>query len=1008
MKQQIHLFTFGIAFLGVVNAASATCPEGTERPCIINGKPGTRTCGHLGWGPCVPIEEGSSPTPTPGTVECCPSIDVGPTTLNFSLPLDLDQSVSGRILSLAVSADPAPGCYNPDGCTVVRHPGSPMARLYAGTYAGVWRSDDEGRTWRQLTRPQPTQGQTNVPRALLVPNVYSVAVSPTNRDIVLAATAGDTRNVPQNGIYRSTDGGNTWSLHRFQCSDGGPVGQIVFAPDSGNVVYAAAGCAVAISTDAGATWREKRVVDAASGVAGSIWHVAVTARITVAIPPGTPTPTPVPQGLRYVYGVGEGQAWFSPDGGENWYKDLGCLPPATGPGASFPFGGQPSDVTGSSDQVLAVEPGNFYHVYLAVPYLANGPSYYHQGDPNLRNLCDGVACNTQGRGCEEGSIWAGDYSRFTITDPARRMAQWSQLPGPPAFWGGSTPSGNVYVVAKKTSTGFLLFFADRSHVHISSGSPTTSASWHRLDGRDASQSELDGDLTNKRFVHVDPHALAASIDFDISLKLPTNLSCPYNQNSVFDQYRGGTLWMANDGGVYRSIDGGHSWVLGRGLATLAAGHIAGLAAPGRAPALYINTGDNDNFFSLDGGTSWRGAGSGCGDCGPWFADPAQAFRVLSFSHRVGDQSLFDLYRNPSGDYPNPRGSGSPVSVPCPPGDCDTLKLAERGYTPIVLTLAGENPPQDGDYVLIRLLPQGSFLTRTTQISSIRTPDQWQDRSLASVPGGFLFLPLPNYPTCRAPSPQTCVNAVQIGGGHARPVFYVSDPDHTKNLWKWTEGITENGRPSFKLIVPGGPPNRPDLQAQIARRFFVDPYDANVVYIIDQDSIKRSDDGGETWRLDLSLDNISTENHMFAYAGDGGVIKDMIFDRQERGTRFAVGNAGVFYTLDGTNWQRILSTTALPGHPVAAYFDSISDARSRALYVAMKGRSILRLSPVPQPVLPCAAERARLNALENELRTLEQSGGPSDVKERLIQDWHEQHDAEVSQLRTRLASPECTR
>jgi hypothetical protein len=901
MKRQIHLFAFAIAFLGIVNAANATCPDGAERPCIIKGKHGTQTCGHSGWGPCVPLEEAPSPTPTPGTVQ---SRDVGPTTLNFSSPLDLNQSVSGRILSLAVSADPAPGCYVPDRpCTVARPPGSPMARIYAGTYAGVWRSDDEGGTWRQLTRPQPMQGRTNVPGALLVPNVYSVAVSPTNRNIVLAATAGDTRKVPQNGIYRSTDGGNTWALHRFQCSDGGPVGQIVFAPDRGNVVYAAGGCAVAISTDGGATWREKRVVDATSGTSGWIWHLAVTPHITVAIPPGTSTPTPVPQALRYVYGVGEGEAWFSPDGGENWYKDLGSLPPTTGPppcaGAWRPFGSYPSDSCGSSDQVLAIEPGNVYHVYLAVPYLANGPSYYHQGDPNLRNLPDGVLCNTQGRGCGEGSIWAGDYSRFTITDPARRMAQWAQLPGPPVYWGGSTPSGNVYVVAKRTSAGFLLFFSDHSHVHISSGRPTTSASWHRLDGRDASQSKLDGDLTNKLFVHVDPHALAVSTDFDISLKLPTGVSSPYNQNSVFDQYRGGTVWMANDGGVDRSIDGGHSWGLGGGLATLAVGHVAGVAIKGRPPALYMNTGDNDNFFSLDGGTSWRGVGSGCGDCGPWFADPAQPSRVVSFSHRTGDPSLFDLFRSPnSNDYPNPRGTGSlPQLVPCPPaGDCDTLKL--RGYSPIVLTSAGENPLQDGDYVLIRLLPQGSFLTRTTQISSITTPDQWQDRSLASVPGGFLFLPLPNDPSCRTPSPQTCVNAVEVAGGHTRPVFYVSDQDHTMNLWKWTEGITENGRPSFKRIVPGGPQNRPDLQAQIARRFFVDPYNANVVYIIDQDSIKRSDDGGETWRVDTSLDNISTENHTFAYAGDGSVIKDITFDRQEGGTRFAVGNAGFFIPWTG--------------------------------------------------------------------------------------------------------------
>src|SRR5438874_8643392 len=108
MKKQINsafkayiLLAFAIAFLPIVNAANATCPDGTERPCIINGKHGTQTCTHSGWGPCVPEEETPSPTPTFGTVQ---SRDVGPTTQNFSSS-DLNQSVSGRILSLAVSAD---------------------------------------------------------------------------------------------------------------------------------------------------------------------------------------------------------------------------------------------------------------------------------------------------------------------------------------------------------------------------------------------------------------------------------------------------------------------------------------------------------------------------------------------------------------------------------------------------------------------------------------------------------------------------------------------------------------------------------------------------------------------------------------------------------------------------------------------------------------------------------------------------------------------------------------
>ena len=76
----------------------------------------------------------------------------------------------------------------------------------------------------------------------------------------------------------------------------------------------------------------------------------------------------------------------------------------------------------------------------------------------------------------------------------------------------------------------------------------------------------------------------------------------------------------------------------------------------------------------------------------------------------------------------------------------------------------------------------------------------------------------------------------------------------------------------------------------------------------------SDDGGVTWPIDVNLDNAITENHRFSYFGDISVIKDMIFVRGEKGTHFAVGNAGVFFTLNGTNWTRLLSTSAFPSHP----------------------------------------------------------------------------------------------
>jgi hypothetical protein len=448
--------------------------------------------------------------------------DVSPGTDSFPINDDLQHSVSGRMLSLAASAD--------------------GQRLYAGSFSGVWRSDDAGVNWHQLTRPQPPpsvidlipssvnttdvfgtlRGTDVFAGALRVPNVFDVVVSPVNKDLVFAATGFDTR-IPaksENGIYRSSNGGDSWRLvHQFNCAgSAGParVGQIVFAPDNPLLMYAAGGCAVAISRDAGLTW-----IDAPLPGGGTVWHLAVAPRQgsfrtgfifdgTVSLPDVFVSLTDVFG--RRVYGAGDDQIWYSRDEGSTWIRDLSSTLPS-----GLGFGGFPDPNSGNSAHVLVVEPGHPDHVYLAVPGLANGPSYYQPSSAGP----DGILCNSDPRRfCGEGSVWLGDYSTFS----SGLTATWTQQPGPPAYFWGSTDSGNVYVETKTTPRGYLLFFSDRSHVHVSAGRPTAQG-WHRLDGRDASQGRCEGCVydengspgCNKLFLHVDPHAFAISSDFDMTL-----------------------------------------------------------------------------------------------------------------------------------------------------------------------------------------------------------------------------------------------------------------------------------------------------------------------------------------------------------------------------------------------------------------------------------------------------------------------------------------------------------
>ncbi|AAZ97308.1 hypothetical protein Tbd_1355 [Thiobacillus denitrificans ATCC 25259] len=185
-------------------------------------------------------------------------------------------------------------------------------------------------------------------------------------------------------------------------------------------------------------------------------------------------------------------------------------------------------------------------------------------------------------------------------------------------------------------------------------------------------------------------------------------------------------------------------------------------------------------------------------------------------------------------------------------------------------------------------------------------------------------------------PDPSIGVVQASGGHERTVFYIGG-DMSKRLWKWTEGMTE-----WQPIIPGG-------GAAQAKRFFVSPYDPNLVYVIDRDRIKRSDDGGAVWQVDDSLERMVTcDGRIPADRDEVGdttqvVLADMQFDPFNPGRRFAVGVAGAFMTDDGATWQRLLDTGAMRGLPTNCFFDWASDPSDPSVYVGFAGRGIVKIS-----------------------------------------------------------------
>ena len=110
---------------------------------------------------------------------------------------------------------------------------------------GIWKSEDAGETWKSCGLPK----SRHIPR---------IVIDPQNPDIVYAAVLGNIyKPTSERGVYKSTNGGKTWSKVLFESNHAGAV-ELVIDPNNPRNLYAA-------------TWRVKRTpYSLSSGGEGSI------------------------------------------------------------------------------------------------------------------------------------------------------------------------------------------------------------------------------------------------------------------------------------------------------------------------------------------------------------------------------------------------------------------------------------------------------------------------------------------------------------------------------------------------------------------------------------------------------------------------------------------------------------------------------------------------------------------------------------------------------------------
>ena len=172
---------------------------------------------------------------------------------------------------------------------------------------GVYKSVDAGKTWTNIGLRDTRQ-------------IGAIVVDPANPDVVMVAAIGHAFGPnTERGVFRSADGGRTWTKVLYRDADTGAI-DVTFDPNNSRIVYAALwqvrrqpwnfssggpGSGLFRSTDGGLTWSELKGQGLPSGILGRI-DVSVSAADS-----------------RRIYAMieaGDGGLYRSDDAGGHWMR----------------------------------------------------------------------------------------------------------------------------------------------------------------------------------------------------------------------------------------------------------------------------------------------------------------------------------------------------------------------------------------------------------------------------------------------------------------------------------------------------------------------------------------------------------------------------------------------------------------------------------------------------------------------------------------------------------------
>lgn len=278
---------------------------------------------------------------------------------------DATNSASGNWTFVGMSNYPANNTAQPTGMgrvnAIAFHPSDPNIIFIGAPSGGIWKTNNpngNSTAWTNLCSNLPTLG------------VSSILIHPSDPDIIYIGTGDrDGANTPGIGVYKTTNGGTTWS----QVSNGMgsvTVGAMLMLPGDPNTIIAATSGGLFKTTNGGANWGLKQ--------AGNFKDLKFK--------PGDPT---VVYAARY---SSPAEFYRSANTGDSWTKNTSL--PSSGTGSRSVLGvsaNNPAYV-----YVLLTKTDNtFLNLYRSTDYGVTFTAMASNPPNILSSNCDGSGTTTQ-------------------------------------------------------------------------------------------------------------------------------------------------------------------------------------------------------------------------------------------------------------------------------------------------------------------------------------------------------------------------------------------------------------------------------------------------------------------------------------------------------------------------------------------------------------------------------------------------------------------------------------